>query len=109
MGIYSQSNNLSRQSSAVDLKRQFSADRRRSSDGFGDGFSDLGRGLDLGRDSVIDPTDITAILHRRQKQKSCLYRYMGQFLVGLSLPPVCYFYINSNRTNELVHKIRNFL
>ncbi|KAH3890347.1 uncharacterized protein LOC127851559 isoform X2 [Dreissena polymorpha] len=39
-----------------------------------EGLNDLGKGLNLGRDSEINPTDIAAILQKRRHEKRPLYR-----------------------------------
>ncbi|WAR02270.1 hypothetical protein MAR_008828 [Mya arenaria] len=73
MGIYSQSGTLVSRPSSIDIRRQ-SLDRRASLDLYSDeGLKDLSRGLSLGRDSVIDPTDITAILHKKKKERQPFY------------------------------------
>lgn len=69
MGIYSQN-------SIGNFEYMNNMRRRSSLDFLGtDDFAkyDVSK-LDLGRDSVIDPTDIAAILRKKNKEKKVLYR-----------------------------------
>lgn len=72
MGLYTRNNYLSERSSSIDHSRG-SVDY--SSEDFTRNVH-VGNGLhvDLGRDSVIDPTDIQAILRKKQKETRILYR-----------------------------------
>ncbi|XP_052798096.1 uncharacterized protein LOC128230117 isoform X1 [Mya arenaria] len=74
MGKYSQSGTLASRPSSINIRRQ-SLDRRPSLDMLSDdGLKDLSHGLNLGRDSVIDPIDLSAILHKKKKEGQPFYR-----------------------------------
>ena len=67
MGLYVQKENHSHR----DLRRKSVDDLD------GDEIEDDGKSIDLGRDSVINPDDILAIL-RKQRKETTTYRYMGE-------------------------------
>jgi len=59
MGLYTRNTVLGERSGSIDHGR---------------GSVDYRYSVDLGRDSVIDPTDIQAILLKKQKEAKPLYR-----------------------------------
>lgn len=70
MGIYTR-NTINERSNSIDIHR--------ASIDFGEDYMrnvHIGNGIhvDLGRDSVIDPTDIATILRKKQKENKPVYR-----------------------------------